>query len=120
MSRTVVIALDNSELSARALPFARSVARQWGSRVVMVVASERDAELIVMASHQRYGLNRWVNGSVAEGVLLKTFIPLLVIPIGGVPPSPQGLRVLVPLDGTAVGELPLEFLRARSTTRPID
>jgi nucleotide-binding universal stress UspA family protein len=166
VSRSVVIALDKSDLSARALPFARSIARQWGGQVVLVhatvrddqhapvpldlqlrelvrslgeeginadavvrtaspaqaiadVASERNADLIVMASHQRYGLNRWLNGSVTEDVLLKTSAPLLVVPAGGEPASGSSVRVLVPLDGSAVGEAPLDFLRARAT-RPME
>src|SRR4030081_1199265 len=40
MSRTVVIALDRSDLSARALPFARAIAQRWAGRMVLVHASD--------------------------------------------------------------------------------
>ena len=38
MSRTVVIALDRSDLSARALPFAQQVAQLWRGRLLLVHA----------------------------------------------------------------------------------
>src|SRR5258708_28797327 len=38
MSHTVVVGLDDSELSARALPFAQTVARLWGGPMVLVHA----------------------------------------------------------------------------------
>ena len=40
MSRTVVIALDSSSVSARALPFARTIADQWSGRVILVHATD--------------------------------------------------------------------------------
>src|SRR5260370_17968615 len=39
MSQTVVVGLDDSQLAARALPFARTVARLWGGRMVLVHAT---------------------------------------------------------------------------------
>jgi nucleotide-binding universal stress UspA family protein len=167
VSRTVVIALDNSDLSARALPFARTIAHRWFGRLILVhatdphhkqahdplereladvvrhmreegiqadavlrvaspaqaivdVANERHADLIVMASHQRHGLNRWLNGSVTEEVLARTSTPLLVVPALGEPPTTQSVRVLVPFDGTAVGGTAVEFLRGWSATRPME
>ena len=167
MSPSVVIAVDHSDLSARALPFARRVAELWHGRLVLVhalvagderlpvapevelreivrklgelgiaadavirraspaqaivdVVGERHADLIVMASHQRRGLDRWLHGSIAEEVLAKTTTPLLMIPAQGVPFGSHGMRVLLPLDGSSVGEAALEFLRGRSTTRPLE
>lgn len=45
------------------------------------VADELDADLIVMASHERSGLSRILMGSVAEHVLRNSRRPLLVVPI---------------------------------------
>ena len=106
MSQTVVVALDSSDLSARAMPFARTAAQLSRGRMVLVhatvhsgragacliegqlsqlvsalrseginadavlraeppaqaivgVARAEHADLIVMASHQRHGFNRW-------------------------------------------------------------
>ena len=43
-------------------------------------AAKLGADLIVMASHGRTGVGRAVFGSVAEGVLRRTPVPVLVIP----------------------------------------
>ena len=166
MSRTVVIALDRSDLSARALPFAQQVAQLWRGRLVLLhalvsrddhavpveldlgsivrdlsalgitaeavvrhaspaqaivdIVREREADLIVMASHQRRGLNRWLRGSITEDVLARTGAPLLMIPGAGAPLFGPRRRILVPLDGSSTGEAALDFLRGRSTTGPIE
>jgi nucleotide-binding universal stress UspA family protein len=167
VSRTVVIALDRSDLSARALPVAQQVAELWRGRLVLVhalvnqdehapvpvelelrsivrdltalgitaeavirhdspaqaivdVVREREADLIVMASHQRHGLNRWLRGSVTEDVLARTPTPLLMIPAEGAAAFGLRRRILVPLDGTPTGEAALDFLRGRSTNGPIE
>jgi nucleotide-binding universal stress UspA family protein len=132
VSRTVVVALDTSDLSVRSLPFAQQIARDWRGHLVFVhvpaagdshaavpldlqfreiardlsemgitadfvlrsteaalaiidVADEREADLIVMASHQRRGISRWLNGSVTEDVLAGSNKPVLVIPREGRP-----------------------------------
>src|SRR3989442_6645160 len=133
MIRTLVIALDNSDLSARALPFAEGIAQRWRGHLVLVnavdhgghashvprleldrvvqelrakgisadavvrvaapaqaivdVAREYDADLVVMTSHQRHGLNRWMNGSITEEVLTRTPTPLLVGPASSQTPA---------------------------------
>jgi universal stress protein E len=166
MIRTVVIALDNSDLSARALPFAEAIAQRWTGHLVLVnavdhgghashvprlelervvqelrdrgidadamvrvaapaqaiadVAREQDADLIVMASHQRHGVNRWLNGSVTEEVLTRTPTPLLVVPARSQASRASSLRVLVPLDGTPTGEAPLQFYREHGTSVPLE
>jgi nucleotide-binding universal stress UspA family protein len=43
------------------------------------VARDEQVDLIVMASHGRSGVARWVLGSVAEQVLHATHIPILLI-----------------------------------------
>ena len=42
MSRSLVIALDSSDLSARALPFAQAIAEQWRGRLILVHASRTE------------------------------------------------------------------------------
>jgi len=39
MSQTVVVGLDDSDLSSHALPFARTVAHLWQGRMVLVHAT---------------------------------------------------------------------------------
>ena len=151
MSRTVVIALDRSDLSARALPFGEQVAQLWLGRLVLVhallsldehapvpvelelrsivqdlnalgitadavvrhaspaqaivdVVREREADLIVMASHQRHGLNRWLRGSITEDVLARTRAPLVMIPGEGAPVfGPREGAFSYPLTGVQPG-----------------
>src|ERR1700676_687610 len=50
------------------------------AEAVVDVARSEHADLIVMASHQRHGFDRWVHGSVTGEVLQHTSTPLLVVP----------------------------------------
>src|SRR2546421_10593396 len=167
MSQTVVVALDSPDLSARAMPFARTAAELSRGRMVLVhatvhsgragecsvesqltqlvsalrregidagavlraepparaivgVARAEHADLIVMASHQRHGFNRWLHGSVTEEVLQNTSTPLLVVPSQAVPSSQRTQRVLVPLDGSPAGEAALDYLSGWSPVRPLE
>src|SRR5438445_9273715 len=79
------------------------------ARAIVGVARAEHADLIVMASHQRHGFNRWLHGSVTEDVLQNTSTPLLVVPAKSVQSSGRTLRVLVPLDGSPAGEAALDF-----------
>ena len=79
-------------------------------------AENRDAHMIVMATHGRDGLARLFSGSVAEEVLHHTTRPLMLIRAGDdaaapAAPLPTGARVLVPLDGTPFAETALEPAR---------
>src|SRR5207253_1276727 len=85
------------------------------THAIVDVVRERDADLIVMASHQRHGLKRWLRGSITEDVLARTPAPLLMIPGEGAPLFGPRRRILVPLDGSPTGEAALDFLRGRST-----
>ena len=75
-------------------------------------ARRHDVDLIVMRSHNRHGLARAWFGSVADGLIRKSGIPVLIVR----PPSvatgiADGLgykRILVPLDGSTLAEWALE------------
>jgi hypothetical protein len=43
-----------------------------------------------------------------------------VVPAHGQEPSTSTVRVLVPLDGTTVGEAPMTFLRTHASARPVE
>lgn len=66
----------------------------------------RGAGLIVMSTHGRSGLGRWLYGSVADQVLRQAAAPVLLIPPGCPDAWPQGrpLRLLVTLDGSTLAE----------------
>src|SRR5579859_679882 len=50
--------------------------------VVVDEAKLRHADLIVMSTHGRSGLGRWLHGSVAEAVVAHTSVPVLLIRAG--------------------------------------
>lgn len=68
----------------------------------------RRADLVVMATHGRSGLGRWVYGSVAAGVLARSPVPVLLVrawqPSLAAPPIAKQPRLLVPLDGSEFAE----------------
>ena len=46
---------------------------------VVRVAGEVNAGLIALATHGRSGVNRWVMGSVADGVVRRSSLPCLLV-----------------------------------------
>jgi nucleotide-binding universal stress UspA family protein len=74
-------------------------------------AKEVDAKLIIMTTHGRTGVSRAWLGSVADSLVRHSNFPLLVIrPLedGESFPNPRFDHILVPLDGSQVGEKILE------------
>lgn len=75
-------------------------------------------DLIVLCSHGETGLKRWVFGSIAQEAVRHSPVPVLILNEHGmIPPMQQDypLRVLVPLDGSALSEaaiLPAAYLVA--------
>jgi nucleotide-binding universal stress UspA family protein len=69
-------------------------------------ADREGANLVVMTTHGRSGLGRWVFGSVAEEVLRRVDIPILLVPAGRefALEMTDRLKILMPLDGSDVGE----------------
>ena len=63
------------------------------------LSAEEQCDLIVMVSHARKGAERWLLGSVAEGVLRRARCPILLLRAGETDPVPF-TRILVPLDGS--------------------
>jgi len=60
-----------------AVPFIPAIDRRLPSEAI--VAAAASADLVVMGTHGRHGLQRWWLGSVAERVLRETPTPLLVV-----------------------------------------
>lgn len=77
---------------------------------ICALAEKRHADLIVMATHGREGLERALLGSVTEDVLRQSVTPVLVLRLGNRPPS-KIETLLVPLDGTAGSRPGVEFAR---------
>ncbi|MDE3096182.1 MAG: universal stress protein [Chloroflexota bacterium] len=85
---------------------------------IVSLARERGARLLVISTHGRSGIRRWIRGSVATRILRDATAPVLVVgPNVPAPVSPVSLRHLaVPLDGSPVAEaaLPVAAALARA------
>lgn len=71
---------------------------------ILAAAREAQADLIVMSTHGRSGIGRWISGSVADQVMRHADVPVLLVPAARSQawPEDRALRVLVPLDGSAL------------------
>ena len=58
------------------------------SLALTLLASQLEADLLVIGSHGLNGVARWLLGSVAEGVVRRATCPVLVVP-----PKPDTLSV---------------------------
>jgi nucleotide-binding universal stress UspA family protein len=92
-----------------------------GSAAAWIVEeiSLRQADLVVMATHDRIGPDRWVHGSVAEAVVHRGDAPVMLIRATDQPQanhvSDAQPALIVPLDGSELAEavLPLAADLAR-------
>jgi nucleotide-binding universal stress UspA family protein len=91
-------------LSERGLAVRTDVRLEPAADAILDMAGEQQADLIVMSTHGRGGLGRWVYGSVADRVLRGAAIPVLLVRAGQValnwqPVSPDGNVHITPRDG---------------------
>lgn len=88
--------------------FPRGVAREQ----IIRAARRQAAELIIMCSHGRSGVLRWLMGSVAEGVLRRAACPILIVRPGLAAMPEDGYhQVLVPVDGSPLADEVVERIR---------
>ena len=77
-----------------------------------VDAQRTPAELVVMTTHGRGGIARAWLGSVADGIVRRLNVPVLLVRPGMEPPQPCDdpcfHRIVVPLDGSRLAESVLE------------
>jgi nucleotide-binding universal stress UspA family protein len=98
----------------------------WPAHCILTVAEQQQSDLIVINSHGRSGLSRWILGSVAQKVIRYAPIPVLVLRDRHMSEallnSEHSLRVLIPLDGSPASERvlgpALEMLSSLATQRP--
>jgi nucleotide-binding universal stress UspA family protein len=84
-----------------------SVEKGTAAETIIDKAARAKGTLIMMATHGRSGINRWVLGSVAEKVLRATNDPLLLVRATDQAPPEAEARltsVIVPLDGSELAE----------------
>ncbi|HEX6508606.1 MAG TPA: universal stress protein [Chloroflexota bacterium] len=78
------------------------------ARSITAHAEEEGADLIVLATHGEGNVRQRIFGSIAQQVLQRGSIPVLLArPTGGPPPSFAPLKILVPLDATSDAEAAL-------------
>jgi nucleotide-binding universal stress UspA family protein len=89
-------------------------------QTIVSIAHAQGVDLIVMGTHGRSGLREVLLGSVAQGVLHQTTVPVLLVRVCE-PPAEAGTEpyhtVLVPLDGTAFAEAALSYLARMELNR---
>jgi nucleotide-binding universal stress UspA family protein len=97
-------------LWAEGLAAERHVYYGEASEAILETAHYQHGDLIAMSTHGRTGLGRWVYGSVADRVLQRTGVPLLLVPATTERPWPTDRppRFLVPLDGSEFAEAALQ------------
>src|SRR5438105_968930 len=94
-----------------AVPFGGSTAN-W----IVEEADMRGADLVVMATHDRVGADRWLHGSVAETVVHRLSLPVMLVRAGDAEQlaarfTDQEPFVVVPLDGSELAEAALPIAR---------
>lgn len=83
-----------------------SIRGGYPAREVLAVAAEEHADLIVLGTHGRGGVEHLLLGSVAEKVMRKAPCAVMVVPAGAHAPTSTGAevrfsRILCPIDGSA-------------------
>jgi nucleotide-binding universal stress UspA family protein len=86
---------------------------------ILAAAAERDARLLVIATHGRSGISRWMYGSTAGHLLRSADVPVMAV-------GPQALQkpaekavikhIMLPLDGSDVSEAAIPAAQKLATT----
>jgi nucleotide-binding universal stress UspA family protein len=78
---------------------------------ILDYADKEDFNMIIMATHGRTGITRWVLGGTANKIARTFSCPLMLIRAKAVVPKPVDIKkVLVPLDGSRESESVLPFV----------
>jgi nucleotide-binding universal stress UspA family protein len=80
------------------------------AETIITIAGEVPDPAIVMSTHGRSGVRRWVTGSVADQVVRTAGHPVLLVRAGQEVPEELGLHsILLPLDGTTSAETAIGY-----------
>jgi nucleotide-binding universal stress UspA family protein len=107
--------------AGRAVQVRGELAAGYPADEILRYAEENDVDLILMATHGRSGIRRWVMGSVADRVLRASPVPVWLVRAG----IPEGIvydkwpkrTILVPLDGSELAEEVLPHVEALAKQR---
>jgi nucleotide-binding universal stress UspA family protein len=89
---------------------------------ILDAAARQQADLIVMSTHGRGGLSRMLYGSVADQILRRATVPVLLVPsiVEHAWPTEGPKRMLVPLDGSEFATEALQAAALLTDTRGAD
>lgn len=84
---------------------------------IIETAESLEDPLVVMTTHGRTGIGRWIYGSVADKVVHATEAPVLLLRSGGrgVDGEPFA-KILLPLDGSAYSEAAMAYAKQMAET----
>jgi len=100
------------ELQALGLEAASVINYGRAADEIVDFAEKNDIDLIIMSTHGRSGISRWVTGSVSNKVMQESYVPLLLVKTGAMPhaaETDEGWKILAPLDGSKFSEASLPY-----------
>lgn len=89
---------------------------------ILAVAAEKNADLIVMSSHGRGAIGRFVSGSVADRIVRHAPVPVMIVgPEGEIETGAKISRIIAPIQDSDLSRaaLPVAEALSRSTGAPI-
>jgi len=109
---------------AKAVEARGEVAVGHPAEEIVRYTDENDIDLILIATHGRSGIRHWVMGSVADKVLRASRVPVWLVRAG----IPEEIvhdkwpkrTILVPLDGSELGESVLPHVEALAKQRGVE
>ncbi|MEZ4531238.1 MAG: universal stress protein [Thermomicrobiales bacterium] len=99
-----------------------AVAKGDPGEQILAVAEAEDADLIVMSSHGRGAIGRFVSGSVADRVVRHAAVPVMVVgPEGDLSENATIDRIVAPVDNSelSLASLPTAAQLAAATNVPV-
>jgi len=106
--------LEKKAEELQALGLKATVAIGYGEAADGIVnfSEKNDIDLIVMCTHGRSGITRWITGSISSKVIQESYTPLLLIKTGAMQTeflAEELCEILVPLDGSKYSEAALPY-----------
>lgn len=102
------------KLRKKGIPVKTEVVIGSAAREIIRLADTTKADMVVMSTHGRSGITRWVLGSVASKVVMAAKQPVALIRAKGARPSVREKdildKVLAPLDGSKESEVVLPHI----------
>jgi nucleotide-binding universal stress UspA family protein len=95
-----LVAETLAQVDTDGVPVTTAVERGVPDETIRTYATDHDVDLVVMGTHGRTGVRRFVLGSVTEKVLRLSDVPVLVVHVGDADHGVPYEDILVPTDGS--------------------